>query len=91
MSASCRLAVRAIPNARRGEIAGWAGDVLRVKVRAPALDGRANEALCEFVADALGLPRNAVLVAQGARSRQKLLEIRGLALDEVRARLTPAG
>jgi uncharacterized protein (TIGR00251 family) len=66
------------------------GEVLKVKVHAPALDGRANEALCAFVAEALGVPKGAVALVQGVKSRQKLLEIRGLALADVLARLAPS-
>ncbi len=87
MSASCKLAIKAIPNAPRNAVAGWLGDALKVKVHAPALEGRANDELCEFIADTLGLPKRAVTVAQGDKSRQKLLAIDGLTLDEVRARL----
>jgi len=88
MAASCKLAIKAIPNAPRNAVAGWLGDALKVKVHAPALEGRANDELCEFIAQELGLPRRAVTVALGDKSRQKLLAIDGLTLDEVRARLT---
>jgi len=84
---SCRLAVKAIPNAPCDAIAGWVGDALKVRVRAPALEGRANESLRELLARALGLPRAAVEVVHGARSRLKLVEIRGLTPAEARARL----
>lgn len=84
--ASCTLAIKAIPNAPRSEVVGWLGDALKVKIHAPALDGRANEALCEFLADALGLPKRAVTLAQGDKSRQKLIRIAGLTLAEVRAK-----
>ncbi|MDR1010607.1 MAG: DUF167 domain-containing protein [Opitutaceae bacterium] len=86
-AASCKLAIRAVPNAPRNAVAGWLGDALKVKVRAPALEGRANEALCEFLAGALGLPRRAVSIAHGDKSRQKVIQIDGLSLDETRARL----
>jgi uncharacterized protein (TIGR00251 family) len=84
---SCKLAVKAIPNAPRNEVAGWLGDALKVKVHAPALEGRANDELCEFIAAALGLPRRAVIVATGGKSRQKLLQITGLTLDAAKSRL----
>ena len=84
---SCKLAIKAIPNAPRNAVSGWLGDALKVKVHAPALEGRANDELCEFIADTLGLPRRAVTVAMGDKSRQKLLQITGLTLDEVRAHL----
>jgi uncharacterized protein len=89
MSPVCRLPVKAIPNAPTDKVVGWVGGSLKIKVHAPALDGRANDALCGFVAQALGVPRGAVALAQGARSRLKVLEIRGLTLAEVRARLAP--
>ncbi|OAM89668.1 DUF167 domain-containing protein [Termitidicoccus mucosus] len=84
---SCKLAIKAIPNAPRNEVAGWLGDALKVKVHAPALEGRANDELCEFIAATLGLPRRAVVVATGEKSRQKLLQITGLTLDAVKSRL----
>jgi hypothetical protein len=82
-----RLPVKAIPNASRDEVVGWVGGALKVKVRAPALDGRANESLRELLAGALGMPARAVEVVRGAKSRLKVVEIRGLTPDEVRARL----
>lgn len=87
MADSCILPAKVTPNARRDEVVGWAGDCLRVKVHAPALDGRANEAVCRLVSSKLGLPRGAVAVARGAKSRAKLLDVRGLSADGVRARL----
>ncbi len=87
MEKFCSLAIKAVPNAPRSAIVGWLGDALKIKVHAPALDGRANDALCEFLADELGLPRRAVSLAQGDKSRQKLVRIAGLTLAEVRAKL----
>ena len=84
---ACRLAIKAIPNAPRTAVAGWLGESLKMKVHAPPLDGRANEELCEFFADTLRLPKRAIAVVQGEKSRQKLLSIDGLTLDEVKARL----
>lgn len=84
---SCTLAVKAVPNAPRNEVVGWLGDALKVKVHAPALEGRANDELCEFLADELELPRRAVSVAQGDKARQKVIAIAGLTLAEVKTRL----
>ena len=84
----CTLAIKAIPNAPRTEIVGWLGDALKVKIHAPPVEGRANEALCDFIAEALQLPRRAVTVLRGDTSRQKLLRITGLNLAETKARLT---
>lgn len=84
---SCTLAIKAVPNAPRNRVAGWLGDALKVKVHAPALEGRANETLCEFLAGELGLPKRAVHLAHGEKSRQKLVRITGLSLAEVRTKL----
>ena len=85
---SCRISVRATPNARRDEVVGWVGEELKAKVRALALDGRANEALCEFISEQLELPRGAVALVRGGKSRSKLIEIRGLSAGAVRERLS---
>ena len=84
---SCTLAIKAIPNAPRNEVVGWLGDALKIKVHAPPVEGRANEILCEFLADTLRLPRRAVTVVRGDTSRQKIIQIAGLRLVEVKARL----
>lgn len=63
------------PGARRSEIAGIHGDALKIRLAAPPVDGKANAALIEFVAERLGLPRSAVLLKSGQTSRRKVLEI----------------
>jgi uncharacterized protein (TIGR00251 family) len=85
--ASCTLTIKAVPNAPRSAVVGWLGEALKVKVHAPALEGRANDELCEFLADTLALPRRAVTVLQGDKSRQKVLHVAGLTLAEVRVKL----
>ncbi len=90
MANSCTLAVKAIPNAPRNEVMGWLGDALKIKVHAPPVEGRANDELRDFLADALSLPRRSVTLLRGDTSRQKLFRIDGLALAEVKNRLTPS-
>ncbi|WP_404424840.1 DUF167 domain-containing protein [Nibricoccus sp. IMCC34717] len=72
------LEVRVLPNAPRSEFAGWLGSVAKIRIHAPALEGRANEALCLFVAEALGLPRRSVTLLRGEKSRLKVVRIEGL-------------
>ncbi len=86
---NCRLAIKAIPNAPRNAVAGWLGEALKVKVHAPALEGRANDELCEFLAETLQLHHRAVTLVQGDKSRQKVVQIEGLSLADVKVRLTP--
>jgi uncharacterized protein (TIGR00251 family) len=85
------LAIKAIPNAPRSEVVGWLGDALKVKVHAPPVEGRANEALCDFLAVYLKVPRRAVEVLRGDTSRQKTVRINGLNAAELQARLPPRG
>lgn len=85
--ADCTLELKIIPNAPRNEIVGWLGPALKVKVHAPALEGRANDELLAFLAERLGLPRRAVTLVRGDKSRQKVVRIAGLDLSEVKARL----
>lgn len=87
MADSCKIAIKAIPNAPRSAVVGWLGDALKVKVHAPPVEGKANAALCEFLAETLGLPKRAVSVVTGDTSRQKLVQIDGLTLETVRTRL----
>jgi len=63
------------PGAKRSEVAGLHGDRLKVRIAAPALDGRANDALERHLADALGVPRSAVRVVKGERSRDKVVAV----------------
>jgi len=80
--------VRLQPRASRTGILGAHGEALRVAVSAPPVDGRANEALIEVVANALGVAKRSVTLIRGETSRDKLLGISGLEMDDVAARLT---
>ncbi|MBL0948007.1 DUF167 domain-containing protein [Brevundimonas sp.] len=88
-----RLSVRLTPGAAQDQVEGWGTDpngrpVLKVRVRARPIEGKANEALVRLVADTLGLPRSAVSLVHGDRGRIKRLQITGLREAEVHARLT---
>lgn len=84
---ACTLALKTIPNAPRTEVVGWLGDALKIKVHAPALEGRANDALLEFLAEKLGLSRRAITLVRGDKSRHKVVRVAGLTLAETKARL----
>ena len=69
------LRVHAQPGARRTEVAGLHGDALKIRLQAPALEDRANDALVAFVAQRLGIARRDVKLSSGARSREKTLTV----------------
>ena len=87
MRPSCSLAIKAIPNAPRNEVVGWLGDALKVKLHAPPVEGRANEALCAFIAESVGVARRDVTVLRGETSRLKTIRIDGLSRADVIAKL----
>jgi uncharacterized protein len=65
------------PGAKKTEFAGLHGDALKIRLAAPPVDGKANEALIRFVAETLALPKSAVSLKSGLTSRRKVLEIQG--------------
>ena len=71
----CSLTVAVIPNAKRSERAGLHDGALRVRLAAPAIEGRANDALSAWLAAELGVPRRAVVLRHGATARRKRLEL----------------
>ena len=87
-----KLGVRVQPGASRSEVVGWEADgSLRVRLQAPPIEGRANRALIECLAEALGLRRSAITLVRGSSSRQKVVEVEGLALAAIRQRLEDSG
>ncbi len=86
-----RLAVKVVPKASRDGVAGWLGDALKVCVTAPPERGKANAAVAQVVADALGVPRDRVRVIAGHTSPRKVVEIDGVEEADVRARLGTGG
>jgi uncharacterized protein (TIGR00251 family) len=86
-----RLAVQVQPNAKKTEVVGLIGDALKIRLHAPALEGKANEALIRFLADSLKLPKSAITLTHGQSNRRKLLELRasGLTLAQVQEALWP--
>lgn len=84
-----RLVVRVQPGARRTSFVGRFGDLPRLAVAAPPVDGAANDEVVTAVAAALGLHRRQVRLVGGAVSRTKRLEVDGLSDDEIRERIAP--
>lgn len=83
-----RITVRLQPRAGRDELLGLSGRVLRARVSAPAIDGRANRALCRLMAREIGVAPSRVTIVRGERSREKLVRVDGLDEAAVREALT---
>jgi uncharacterized protein len=77
------FAVRVRPRASKTEIAGEIAGALKIRLQAPAAEGRANEALIEFLAELLKTAKSAVRILSGERSRIKRLEIRGVTKQQI--------
>lgn len=84
-----RLKLRIVPNAKRDEVVGEHGAAVKIKIAAPALEGKANEAVLGFVAEKLGIHRRDITLVTGEKSRDKLIEIANLDAADARSRLLP--
>ncbi|MGQ9675011.1 MAG: DUF167 domain-containing protein [Chloroflexota bacterium] len=82
-----KIRVRVQPGARKDEIVGLQEELLRVKVAAPPVEGRANTALIAFLAKHLGVRKGDIDIVAGHTSRDKVVEVHGLDDEEVRRRL----
>jgi uncharacterized protein len=81
------LSVRLQPRARRDEIVGERGGAVVIRVTAPPVDGKANDALCRLVAKAAGVPPSRVSVVRGRSARDKVVRVEGVEIDALRAAL----
>jgi uncharacterized protein (TIGR00251 family) len=84
------ISLRVTPGASRDALMGWQGDVLCLRVAAPAQRGKANEAVLRLLAAALGIDRRRLRIVRGQTSRQKVVLVDGLEEAEIRARLGSA-
>ena len=65
------------PGAKRTEVAGLHGEALKIRLAAPPIEGRANEALLKFIAESFDVPLRQVELKQGGQSRHKVLAVTG--------------
>jgi uncharacterized protein (TIGR00251 family) len=76
-----------VPNAKQNKIMGEHGTAIKIKLRAPAVKGKANAALRSFLAAELQISERQIALERGQKSREKLVRIDGLTEEEVRRRL----
>ncbi len=78
------FSVRVHPRASKNEIAGKHAGALKIRLTAPPVEGRANEACCRFLAEVLNIPASAVSILSGERSRTKRVRVQGVTAQRIR-------
>jgi uncharacterized protein (TIGR00251 family) len=86
-----KIKVKVVPGSSRDQIAGWLGDALKIKVMAPPEKGKANAAVIQLLAEALGVPADDLEVESGHSSPSKVLSIRAMDQEAITSKLTPDG
>lgn len=81
------FAVRVIPRASRREVAGVRGDTLKIKLTAPPVEGKANEACVDLIADFLRVPKSSVTIIAGSKTKNKRLFVAGIGRELLESRL----
>ena len=82
------LSLHVQPGALKSECAGLHGEALKIRLAAPPVDGKANEALLRFLAQRLAIPRQQISLKSGQTSRQKVVEIESVTAERLVALLT---
>ncbi|MBC7226951.1 MAG: YggU family protein [Thermoflexales bacterium] len=83
----CTFGVHVAPGSRQDAVVGLYGDALRVRLRAPATEGKANQTLRAFLAGQLGVSVDAVEILSGHTSRHKVVRVAGVTAERVCALL----
>jgi uncharacterized protein (TIGR00251 family) len=82
-----RLTIRVVPRADRDTVQGVQGDALKIRLQAPPVENKANEALVRFLSEQLDLPRHGIRLVSGATGRNKQVLVSGLEENEIAQRL----
>lgn len=82
------LSLHVQPGAKKSECVGLHGEALKIRLAAPPVDGKANEALLRFLAQRLAIPRQQISLKSGQTSRQKVIEIESVTAERLATLLT---
>ena len=85
--AGATFALRVHPRARKNAITGATGDALKLAITAPPVEGKANQACIEFLAEFLNVPRASVTIVAGQSSRNKVIRVAGCTAAQIEERL----
>jgi uncharacterized protein (TIGR00251 family) len=75
---SATVSIRVVPRSSKEGVAGFEGGVVRIRLNAPPVEGKANEALFRFLAEAVGVPRSRITLIAGGRGRSKIVRVAGV-------------
>jgi uncharacterized protein (TIGR00251 family) len=76
-----------VPNVKQNKVTGQHGAAIKIKLRAPAVEGKTNAALRALLAEELNIPKRNIVLERGQQSRDKLIRIEGFSTEDVRCRL----
>ncbi len=86
-STASRISVKVQPNAGRNQIVGLDDGVWKIKIGAPPDKGKANKELLDFLSQVLNVRKDSLNLVKGHTSHNKIIEVAGLTLDEISARM----
>ena len=84
---SATVSVRVVPRSANEGVAGFEGGVLRIRLNAPPVEGKANDALVRFLAKAVGVPKSRITLVTGEKGRNKIVRIAGITREALMAAL----
>ncbi len=84
---SATVSVRVVPRSSKEGVAGFEGGVVRIRLNAPPVEGKANEALVRFLAKAVGVPKNRIALVTGEKGRNKIVRVDGITREALMAAL----
>jgi uncharacterized protein (TIGR00251 family) len=87
LTTGVRLRIQVQPRAARSEVVGLHGGAVKLRIAAPPVDGAANAAVVDLLAERLGIPRSRITIAAGHAGRRKQVVVQGCTPAEIRRRL----
>jgi len=84
---SATVSVRVVPRSSNEGVAGFEGGVLRIRLNAPPVEGKANDALVRFLAKAVGVPKSRITLVPGGKGRNKIVRVDGITREALMAAL----
>ena len=84
---SATVSVRVVPRSSKEGVAGFEGGVVRIRLNAPPVEGKANEALVRFLAKTVGVPKSRITLVAGEKGRNKIVRVVGITREALMAAL----